>query len=147
MPQNISNYLNEEQLKRVIGILIKEFQPIVIYLFGSASRNELREDSDVDIAFLTENEVDPYVCFMKAQELADIFKREVDLINLNTSSTVFKAQVVGKGKNIYCSNDVTRMYFEMRALKEYAFLNEERECILKRIKEEGTVYGKRCYNK
>ena len=34
------------------------------------------------------------------------------------------------------------MYFEMYALKDYAFLNEEREVILKNIKESGTVYGK-----
>ena len=34
------------------------------------------------------------------------------------------------------------MYFEMRAFKEYALLNEEREVILKKIKERGSVYGK-----
>jgi hypothetical protein len=34
------------------------------------------------------------------------------------------------------------MYFEMRAFKAYAMLNEEREVILKKIKERGTVYGK-----
>lgn len=79
---------------------------------------------------------------MKAQELADIFNREVDLINLNTSSTVFKAQVVGTGKRIYCTDETKRMYFEMRVLKSYAMLNEEREVILKKIKERGTVYGK-----
>lgn len=33
-------------------------------------------------------------------------------------------------------------YFEMRSLKEYALLNEERECILNKIKERGSVYGK-----
>lgn len=44
---------------------------------------------------------------MKAQELADIFNREVDLINLNTSSTVFKAQVVGTGKIIYCRDETS----------------------------------------
>ncbi len=147
MLKNIDTQLNEQQLNRAIEVLIEEFNPIIIYLLGSASRNELREDSDVDIAFLTESEIEPYACFMKAQELADIFKREVDLINLNTSSTVFKAQVVGTGKSIYCSDDTKRMYFEMRALKEYALLNEEREIILNRIKEEGSVYGKRCYNK
>lgn len=132
----------EIELNKAIEILKEEFNPIVIYLFGSAARNELREDSDIDIAFLTENHVDPYECFMKAQELADIFKREVDLIHLNYSSTVFKAQVVGKGKRIYCSDNTKRMYFEMRAFKEYAMLNEEREVILKKIKERGTVYGK-----
>ena len=55
---------------------------------------------------------------MKAQELADIFNREVDLINLNTSSTVFIAQVIGTGKIIYCSDETKRMYFQMRAHKE-----------------------------
>lgn len=132
----------EIQLKKAIEALKEEFDPIIIYLFGSAARNELREDSDIDIAFLTEKEVDPYKCFIKAQDLADIFHRDVDLINLNMSSTVFKAQVVGKGKNIYCSDDTKRMYFEMRALKEYALLNEEREVILNKIKERGSVYGK-----
>ena len=132
----------EVKLKKAIENLKEEFNPIVIYLFGSAARNELRKDSDIDIALLTEDEIDPYKCFMKAQELADIFNRDVDLVNLNTSSTVFKAQVVGTGKRIYCSDDTKRMYFEMRAFKSYAMLNEEREVILKKIKERGTVYGK-----
>lgn len=117
------------ELNKAIEVLKEEFNPIVIYLFGSASRNELRKDSDIDIAFLTDNDIDPYECFMKAQELADIFKRDVDLINLNTSSTVFKVQVVGNGKRIYCSNDTKRMYFEMRTFKSYAMLNEERDII------------------
>jgi uncharacterized protein len=132
----------EIKLNKAIQILKEEFNPIVIYLFGSAARNELRKDSDIDIAILTDNDIDPYECFLKAQELADVFKRDVDLINLNTSSTVFKAQVVGTGKRIYCSNETKRMYFEMRALKSYAMLNEEREVILKKIKERGSVYGK-----
>lgn len=132
----------ESELNEAIQILKEEFNPIVIYLFGSAVRNELRKDSDIDIAFLTDNDIDTYECFMKAQELADIFKRDVDLINLNISSTVFKAQVVGTGKRIYCSDETKRMYFEMRALKSYAMLNEEREVILKKIKERGSVYGK-----
>ncbi len=132
----------DSELNKTIEILKEEFNPIVIYLFGSASRNELRRDSDIDIAFLTDNDIDPYKCFMKAQELADILKRDVDLINLNTSSTVFKAQVVGTGKRIYCSDDTKRMYFEMRTFKSYAMLNEERDVILKKIKESGSVYGK-----
>lgn len=130
------------QLDNAIEILKKEFNPIVIYLFGSAAQNRLRDDSDIDIAFLTDNQVNDYECFVKAQELADVFNRDVDLINLNASSTVFKAQVVGTGKIIYCRDEIKRMYFEMRAFKSYAMLNEEREVILKKIKERGTVYGK-----
>lgn len=133
--------IDKMQLNTAIEVLEKEFKPIVIYLFGSAARNELRQDSDIDIGILTDEEIEPYTCFMKAQELSDIFKREVDLINLNMSSTVFKAQVVGNGKNIYCRDDTKRMYFEMRSLKEYALLNEEREVVINKIRERGSVYG------
>lgn len=130
----------DERLEQAVSIL-KEYKPSVIYLFGSAGRNELREDSDIDIAFLTEEDLDEYDVFMKAQDLADILKKDVDLINLKKASTVFKAQVVGTGKIIYCSNDSERMFFEMRSLKSYALLNEEREEILKNVKKRGTVYG------
>lgn len=128
------------QLNKAIEMLKEEFNPLVIYLFGSAAKNKLRADSD--IAFLSDKVVEPYECFMKAQELADIFNREVDLIDLSTSSTVFIAQVIGTGKIIYCSDETKRMYFEMRVFKTYVMLNEEREVILKKIKKRGTVYGK-----
>lgn len=55
---------------------------------------------------------------------------------------MFKAQVIGTSKVLYCNDEYRRMNFEMRALKEYTLLNEEREPILKRIREEGAVYGK-----
>ena len=35
---------------------------------------------------------------MRSQELVDIFKREVDLIDISKDSTVFKAQIVGNGR-------------------------------------------------
>ena len=39
--------------------------------------------------------------------------------------------------------DNERMLFEMRALKEYVMLNEERKEIIDNIKESGTVYGRK----
>ena len=71
----------EDKIREAIKLLL-EYNPIIIYLFGSASRNELREDSDIDIAFLSKEDIDEYDVFMKSQELVDIFKREVDLIML-----------------------------------------------------------------
>jgi predicted nucleotidyltransferase len=132
----------DKLLMKALNLLVKRINPVVVYLFGSAARNEMRNDSDVDIAYLSDVKLSQYENFMLAQELADIFNRDVDLINLRESSTVFKAQVVGTGKRIYCSDENRRMYFEMRAFKEYALLNEERAIILRRIKERGSVYGK-----
>lgn len=114
-------------------LLLKDFNIISVYLFGSAAKNQLKPESDIDIAFLSFLDVDEYECFMKAQELAEIFKRDVDLIDLKKASTVFKAQIIGTSSLIYCNDDVKRAYFEMRALKEYALLNEERAEIIKNI--------------
>ena len=131
----------EKQIEEAVKLLIEETEAFCIYLLGSASRNELRDDSDIDIAFLSDTSIDSYKSFIIAQRLYDVFKRDVDLINLNSASTVFKAQVVGKGRVIFCNDNKKRCYFEMRALKEYALLNEERECILQSIKERGNIYG------
>lgn len=142
----VVNKVNFElQLKEAINLIIKYFNPIAIYLFGSASRNELREDSDIDLGFLTDYnaQIDEYDKFIKAQELADIFKRDVDLVHINSASSVFKVQITYNGKVIYCSNNNKRMIFEMRALKEYAVLNEERKEIIDNIRESGTVYGRK----
>jgi len=88
----------DDLLKKALELLIEKINPVVIYLFGSAAREELREDSDIDIAYLSDTDLPAYESFMFAQELADIFKKDVDLINLKEASTVFKAQVVGTGK-------------------------------------------------
>ena len=131
----------EDKLNEAIKLLL-EYKPIIIYLFGSASREELREDSDIDIAFLTKEDIHEYDVFMKSQELVDIFKREVDLIDISKASTVFKAQIVGNGRVIYCLDDKERMFFEMRSFKEYVMFNDERKCIIEKIKERGSIYGK-----
>lgn len=135
----------KDQLKKAVDIIVENYHPIAIYLFGSASRNELREDSDIDLGFLTNYDscIDEYSKFMLAQDLADIFKRDVDLVHVNSSSSVFKVQVTYYGKLIYCNDDNKRMFFEMRALKEYVMLNEERKEIIDNIKESGTVYGRK----
>ncbi|HEX3047776.1 MAG TPA: nucleotidyltransferase domain-containing protein [Bacillota bacterium] len=106
-------------------------------LFGSAARGQLRPDSDLDLAFLSDLALNEYEVFMRAQELAELLGRDVDLIDLNKASTVLKAQIIGKGKVIFNGDNLRRMVFAMKAFKEYALLNEERQCILDRFKERG----------
>lgn len=130
----------ESQLNKATELIVSKFSPTVIYLIGSASRDELREDSDIDLAFLSQMKISSLECFDLAQELYDFFKRDVDLIDLKKASTVFKAHVIHYGKVIYCNNIDYRMTFEMRSYKEYALLNEERHEILSRVRESGKVY-------
>jgi hypothetical protein len=97
----------------------------------------------MDIAFYQENQaISSYEVFMMAQELADIIKMEVDLIDLQKASTVFKAQIYSIGNVIYAQDRNLLMTQKMTALSMYAKLNEERQPILKYIDESGSIYEK-----
>lgn len=133
--------LKDENIYIIKEFLSEKINPFLIYIFGSYAKGTSHKDSDVDVAFLNDEEFSEYDVFMIAQELASLLNKEIDLVDLKKSSTVFKAQIVGTGKIIYCNNDTRRMNFEMRAFKEYALLNEERAVILENIKKRGNVYG------
>jgi predicted nucleotidyltransferase len=134
--------ITANQIEQTVALLREKFAPELIYLFGSAVRGELRLDSDLDFAFLSEQFTDNYQVFIMAQQLADIVKRDVDLIDLHKASTVLKAQIVSTGKNIYASDANRRINFEIVALKEYALLNEERQLVLDNFVKEVKQNGK-----
>lgn len=134
------NEIRQSEIELIKNFLIDKISPYLIILFGSAAKGTMNRDSDIDIAFLTDRPLDDYETFLLAQELADQLGREVDLVNLQHASTVFKAQVVGTGKIVYDSDPYRRMVFQMNSLKEYAKLNEERKCIFDKIKEWGTLF-------
>jgi uncharacterized protein len=124
----------------IVQFLVKKINPYVIYLFGSEAQQQARQDSDIDLAFLSERTLSHYERFMIAGELASILNCDVDLVDLKEATTVFQAQVVGKGKVLYCADDDKKAQFEMKVFKEYAKLNEERAEILERIRKRGAVY-------
>ena len=77
--------------------------------------------------------------FIIAQELAEILKLEVDLVNLQTALTVFKAQIYTTGIVIYSNDNTFLQKQQMTALSMYAKLNEEREGVIKNIIESGST--------
>lgn len=132
--------IDKDQVSKIVDFLTKNIKTYLIYLFGSAVNGVFREDSDIDIAFISDIKNTDYETFILAQKLADILQRDVDLIDLKKASTVFKVQIIAKGECIYCADDNKKAYFEMYSFKDYATLNEEREVILKSIKERGHIY-------
>ena len=129
--------IGNEKINIIKNILVKAFSPYLIYIFGSTIKNRDRGESDIDIAILTDRRVDEYKLFILSQKLADILKKEVDLIDLNKASTVFKIQVIKTGKLIYNSDNLKKMYFQMKTMKDYAILNEERQEVIDKIKSRG----------
>lgn len=94
--------LMDKKMKDVITThLMKELNPAFIIVFGSFAKGTQRNDSDLDLAFYPEDRTNPptpYQLFIIAQELAEKVKREVDLMNLQTASTVFGAQIFHTGE-------------------------------------------------
>ncbi|MBM4764856.1 nucleotidyltransferase domain-containing protein [Bacillus sp. B15-48] len=135
--------MSESLEKIIIDVLCEKFTPFLILIFGSTVKGTQHSESDIDIAFAhEEKELDKYEVFLTAQDLASKLKREVDLVDLNQVSTVFQAQIVSTGRVIYCTDEQKRAQFELKTLKMYAKLNEERSPILKKIDESGRIYEK-----
>ncbi|RDZ11789.1 nucleotidyltransferase domain-containing protein [Priestia megaterium] len=135
-------------MDRQIAQSITEFlhthiQPSFIIVFGSFAKGTTHQESDIDIAFyVKDKKLDKYEIFMLAQELAALLKREVDLVNIAEASTVFQAQIYTTGIVIYSDDDTLRMNEQMKALKMYAKLNEERKDVLRKVDESGSIYEK-----
>jgi uncharacterized protein len=131
----------EIQRRSILDLLLPRLDPYLLILFGSVAQLRQRKDSDIDIAFLSDQSWHPYEIFMVAQELAVKLDRDVDLINLSTTSTVFQAQIVYTGEILFC-NDLERWdLFAIKVFKMFTRLNEERKVILDSIAESGTIYG------
>ena len=131
----------DDYLQPVLKLLDERIQPFAVYLFGSGARATLREDSDIDLAFLADTSPTPYEQFVLAQEAAEMLNREVDLINLRAVETVFGALIVTSGRLVVNRDRDNVTMFHIRTLKEYALLNEERAVILKRIRDRGSLYA------
>ncbi|MDG5788874.1 nucleotidyltransferase domain-containing protein [Evansella sp. AB-P1] len=134
--------MNNKELQIIVEHLVENASPYLIIMFGSTVKGNLKKDSDFDIAFLSDVNIGKYELFMTSQELASKINRNVDLIDLNQANTVFQAQIIHTGKVIYCTDEKKKAQFELKTLKMYAKLNEERFHIIRNIEESGSIYEK-----
>ncbi len=119
--------------KNVLEIIIRcleDFKCKTIYIFGSYATGEVNKESDIDIAFLSDRKIEKYDIFIKAQEISSKVDKEVDLIDLKDSTTVFQNQVVRNGVVILDREPIEREKFEIVVLKKYMELNELRKELL-----------------
>jgi len=116
----------------------------VIYLFGSAAKGQMRDDSDIDVAVLLPHARAKALGNLALSDLAfDLMKalrRDVDLINLRLATTVLQKQVLENGIVLFCADEYAREEFEMMTISFYQKLNEERAGILKSLQEDKGVY-------
>jgi len=90
-------------LDYIKSFLIEELEAELIYLFGSYAVGKSRDDSDLDLAFLSSKEIDDYQLFLTAQKLASKLHIDIDLVDLAKASTVLKTQII-QG-NLLCAKN------------------------------------------
>ncbi|WP_203245919.1 type VII toxin-antitoxin system MntA family adenylyltransferase antitoxin [Sporosarcina beigongshangi] len=138
--------MHDEIFQQARTFITEHLDPAFIIVFGSYAKGTTHSESDIDIAFYREDKsFSAYELFMFAQQLADIIDIEVDLVDLKEASTVFAAQIFSTGEVIYSKNDNLRMELHMRTYSMYARLNEERQPIIDKFIETGSVFGKDFY--
>lgn len=129
----LSPELNEGQLEAMVQLIVQKLEAHTVLLFGSAAKGTMRSDSDIDVAYISGTKHSAYERFIVAQELADLLKREVDLIDFLSASPVFKVQIITNGILLADNQQTHRQHEFIRALKEYAMLNEERKAIVSNL--------------
>lgn len=120
----------EKNILEIIIRCLEDFKCKTIYIFGSYATDEVNKESDIDIAFLSDRKIEKYDIFIKAQEISSKVDKEVDLIDLKDSTTVFQNQVVRNGVVILDREPIEREKFEIVVLKKYMELNELRKELL-----------------
>ena len=114
---------------------------LAVYLFGSRASEQSAADSDVDLAVLDAERLDPAVRWELQEDLAARLHGDVDLVDLRSASTVMRVQVLERSTLLFDGDPGSRVLFEAMALSAYARLNEERRGILLDVRARGTVYG------
>jgi predicted nucleotidyltransferase len=114
---------------------------IAIYQFGSFGTPYHNAQSDLDLAVLCDQPLDPMKKWALAQEIAFRISKDVDLIDLFEASTVFRYQILNEGKLVYCSNETVCSTFDTYVFSDYLDFNERRRDLLQDIHKRGNIGG------
>ena len=94
---------------------------IAVYLFGSSVRDGIEKASDIDLAFLLDEQAfktDPIVAMypthLIAAEIAMQFDKETDVTILNSSSLEVAYEIMVTGKCVYESDSELRLDYEIK---------------------------------
>ena len=124
----------EEKIKLINTTILNKVQCEAIVLFGSYSRGTQNNESDIDIAIKPENEISKKDLFYLSQELEDIIKKDIDLVNLDDINDSFRYEILINGKTIFCKDELKFEMYKLDMYREYLELNESRKDIINNLK-------------
>ncbi|MDR2206499.1 MAG: nucleotidyltransferase domain-containing protein [Flavobacteriaceae bacterium] len=95
--------LNEQQINIIIDTL-KPFNPQKIGIFGSYSRGENSENSDVDILYQFKNVIGLFSLMKLKEDLEKKLNKKVDLVSEKYIHPKMKPHIINDLKIIYDPN-------------------------------------------
>lgn len=132
----------QQTLNTAISEITEAYPDVItIYLFGSFATPFENKNSDVDLAILRERETNTIELWELAQKIACKIDRDVDLIDLQKASTVFRYQICTTGRPIYCQSELLLSRFENLVISMYLRFQEERKEILENYSRDQKKYG------
>ena len=125
----------------IIDTLKKEIPELqALYLFGSQNDGSATKKSDVDIAYLSRKTLSSLERWDISQKLASLLSLDVDLIELSTTNTIFRYQILSTAERIYGTGYEIES-FETLTYSFYLRFQEERQPILDEIMKNKSVFG------
>lgn len=113
------------------AFLTAEPDVVAAYVFGSLAADRATPRSDVDIAVLLDERLEPSVLSDRRLQLMGQLERfadrAVDVVVLNTASPTLQHQVLRHGRLLYEDDRKARVDFEVRAGTTYADLQPMRD--------------------
>lgn len=127
------------QNKTIIETLSSEIPKLqAIYLFGSQNNATATNQSDIDIAYLSEKDMSDLDRWRISQLLANKLSKDVDLIDIKKSDTIFRYQIISSATRIYGDGYEVES-FETLAYSFYLRFQEERKPIIDAIKKRKSI--------
>lgn len=114
---------NMVKISRIKKLLSGRAGVEIAFVFGSAAKDTMRAESDVDVALLLKRlpaagkRLDLRTTL--AGELDKILGREVDIVIINTAGSFLKYEIAKHGKLIYERQKGSAKKFKLNAIKEY----------------------------
>ncbi len=135
------SFMTTIKKQKIIDTLKNEIPKLqAIYLFGSQKDGSATKESDIDIAYLSKKTLLPLERWRISQKLALLLSMDVDLIELSTTNTIFRYQIISTAERIYGEGYEVES-FETLAFSFYLRFKEERQPIVDEILKKRSIFG------
>ncbi|OGQ59464.1 MAG: hypothetical protein A3J24_04310 [Deltaproteobacteria bacterium RIFCSPLOWO2_02_FULL_53_8] len=124
----MSNDINYHDILAEIAAFFRRRTDVaLVFVFGSAASRTMTEGSDIDVAILFELPSGFFKVDALKDELSSMLKREVDMVDLNTTGPVLKMQVLKKGVMVFAKDKRIYNRFFVDTVNQYDDLKQTRK--------------------